>query len=222
MAFPIPRRRLLLRCLVCVGVAVAPGSGRLAEAGAGERSAIASTRVVEVDVVETRGAHGSVVSLPRGIDCEPSCEAEFVEGAEVTLVAGSRRTSRFAGWRGDCVGFSAWCVVVASRPVTVKAQFEPTPDSEIGFPTATTQRLYLTGPRVGGHLHTSAGNLSCPGRCKVTLRQGMRIVVKAFAARGYARQPLWASYPPGICSADTCQVQLTSDVHIAATFRKAR
>ncbi|HEY5044670.1 MAG TPA: hypothetical protein VII53_02315 [Solirubrobacteraceae bacterium] len=76
---------------------------------------------------------GEVTSSPAGISCGGSCEAEFDEGATVTLTATPSSESVFAGWSGGgCTG-TAPCQVTLAAATTVTASFEPVPP-----PTAST------------------------------------------------------------------------------------
>lgn len=218
---PSPRRHVVTRISACLAVAAVLGGTHGAGNGASSPESELPTKVVRVTVEGT--AHGSVVSMPRGIDCGRgnTCQAPFLRGTEVTLVAGSKRDSSFVGWTGDCVGSSALCVLVADRTASVKALFKPASGTDIGFEPLSRRWLYVTAPRMGGQIRSSRG-ISCPGRCKIRLPKGALVTLQAFADRGYA-QTVWGSHPPGICRADRCEVKLLdSDVHVAVTFKRAR
>jgi len=66
---------------------------------------------------------GTVTSLPAGIDCGGSCEAAFLEGADVTLTATDGPNSVFAGWDGACTGSTA-CQVTLDEELWVNATFD--------------------------------------------------------------------------------------------------
>jgi len=76
---------------------------------------------------------GEITSSPSGISCGGTCEAEFDEGAAVTLTATAASGSYFTGWSGGgCTG-TARCEVTLSAATNVAASFQPVPS-----PTATT------------------------------------------------------------------------------------
>jgi hypothetical protein len=68
--------------------------------------------------------HGIVTSDVAGIDCGPTCSADYNAGETVTLtpsvVTGS--LAAFAGWSGDCTGMGP-CVVNMDAARTVTATF---------------------------------------------------------------------------------------------------
>ncbi len=69
---------------------------------------------------------GRVVSTPAGIDCGPTCAADFDSGASVTLVATPDPGWTFDGWSGACSGQGS-CTVVMDGAKTVGAAFLPPP-----------------------------------------------------------------------------------------------
>src|SRR3546814_1518997 len=77
-----------------------------------------------------RGA-GEVTSVPAGIDCGTTCEAQIATGTAVTLTAAPAAGSRFAGWEGACTGTST-CQLTVDSLHSVTARLEPAPAGEIG------------------------------------------------------------------------------------------
>jgi hypothetical protein len=73
---------------------------------------------VSVSVV----GEGSVTSMPMGIDCEPTCTADFEPMSTVTLTANPDAMSVFEEWGGDCSG-SGTCSLVIDGPKNVSARF---------------------------------------------------------------------------------------------------
>jgi len=51
--------------------------------------------------VNNNSGGGRVVSIPAGIDCGPTCSAQFLEGTSVKLQATSEAGFSFGGWWGD-------------------------------------------------------------------------------------------------------------------------
>ena len=84
--------------------------------GNGTSSAIALT-------VTLSGAQtGTVSSSPSGIDCGPTCSANFQAGSTVTLNAKPLAGSSFAGWSGACSGTGA-CTISTGGTQSVSANF---------------------------------------------------------------------------------------------------
>ena len=69
---------------------------------------------------------GTVASSPAGIDCGPSCNAQYDSGTSITLSATPASDSTFAGWSGGCSGTST-CTFVIGADTTVTASFKAKP-----------------------------------------------------------------------------------------------
>jgi murein DD-endopeptidase MepM/ murein hydrolase activator NlpD len=76
-------------------------------------------------VNKTGSGQGTVTSSPSGIDCGPTCSADFTSGAVVTLTATPATGSTFAGWSGACSG-TGTCTVTMDTDKTVTATFTST------------------------------------------------------------------------------------------------
>ena len=70
---------------------------------------------------------GTVTSSPAGIDCGPSCNAQFDSGTSITLTATPASGSSFAGWSGGGCSGSASCTFVIGADTTVTASFKAKP-----------------------------------------------------------------------------------------------
>jgi hypothetical protein len=68
---------------------------------------------------------GVVRSVPAGVDCDASCDAELPLGASVALHADPRSGWTFAAWGGACSG--ATCSIAMSEDRAVTATFNATP-----------------------------------------------------------------------------------------------
>ena len=68
-------------------------------------------------------AAGSVVSDPAGLDCGPTCTAQFAPGTPVTLTAVAPAGTVFGGWSGACAGKNPVCALVAGQPTYATANF---------------------------------------------------------------------------------------------------
>ena len=73
---------------------------------------------------------GSVQSVPPGIDCPGSCQAEFDPNTPVVLTAVPGLPAIFDGWGGDCSIFAILpaCTVVMDGPKTAAASFSMFPE----------------------------------------------------------------------------------------------
>ena len=99
----------------------------------------------------TKTGRGSVTSLPVGLACGTTCDAQFPAGATVTLTATPGAGSIFQGWSGGgCSGFGT-CVVTMNAATTVTAPFR-----------AVVESTWDPGWSVPGVTYT-AGNLSVSG-----------------------------------------------------------
>jgi hypothetical protein len=76
-------------------------------------------------VNKTGSGQGTVTSSPSGIDCGPTCSADFTSGAVVTLTPTPATGSTFAGWSGACSG-TGTCTVTMDADKTVTATFTST------------------------------------------------------------------------------------------------
>ena len=81
----------------------------------------------ELDVSVDGNGSGSVSSAPGGIDCGPTCSADFDDGTDVTLSAMPQLGSTFDGWSGaGCSGVDD-CVVTMDQARSVTATFSTLP-----------------------------------------------------------------------------------------------
>lgn len=77
-----------------------------------------------LDVSQSGAGSGEITSAPTGIDCGPTCYADFDHGTEVTLSADPAADSILAGWSGcDSVSGNR-CTVTLDRARSISAEFE--------------------------------------------------------------------------------------------------
>jgi len=81
----------------------------------------------QLTVVELGNGEGVVTSAPGGIQCEPTCAADFPAGPPVTLTATPAGGSAFMGWSGGGCTTSPTCVLTLSGNATVGATFFTAP-----------------------------------------------------------------------------------------------
>ena len=81
----------------------------------------ADTPRLTVDVVGS--GSGSVVSIPAGIECGPSCRAAFPRDQAIMLVAQPASDSAFTGWSGCSATSGDTCTLTMTASRTVTASF---------------------------------------------------------------------------------------------------
>lgn len=110
---------------------------------------------------------GGVSSSPAGIDCGSSCEAQYLEGTEVTLTATPAAGQVLAGWLGGCKPVSATsCEVALDADAEVTAVFlkEGTQGSPGGQgPTGSPGAAGPQGPAGQNGAQGSAGQNGAQG-----------------------------------------------------------
>lgn len=118
---------------------------------------------------------GSVISVPAGIDCGPTCAASFKQTTAV-LEAIASPDSDFTGWKGRACGGTAPCLVPLKALTTVTATFTP---------KLISPRFSLTVARVGvGTGIVTGGSISCGTSCTSSLPEGASLTITAIADPG--------------------------------------
>lgn len=80
-----------------------------------------------LSVQKSGDGSGRVSSSSGGIDCGPTCTAEYSEGTVVTLTVTSGIGSTFTGWSGACSG-TADCIVTMDSDKVVTAGYKKDDD----------------------------------------------------------------------------------------------
>jgi Divergent InlB B-repeat domain len=163
----------------------------------------------KLSVAKTGSGSGTVTSSPSGINCGSgaNCEAEYEEGAEVTLNQAAAAGSEFKEWTGACTG-SGTCKVTMSAAKAVSAKFEPIPRT-------------LSIAKAG----TGTGEVKCKlnggsaGACTSPQPNGTAVEVLATANTGSS----FAAYSAGTgsaasCTASPCSFTLEANSSLTATF----
>jgi hypothetical protein len=146
---------------------------------------------------------GSVTSSPAGINCGPSCSANFNNGASVTLTPAAAAGSTFAGWSGACTGTGA-CVVTMTAAKSVTATFN-------------TQTFALTTTKSGtggGTIASSPAGINCGATCSASYATGTSVTVTATASPGST----FAGWSGACTGTGACVVTLDAAKSVNAAF----
>jgi List-Bact-rpt repeat protein len=148
------------------------------------------------------GSH--VTSDPPGIDCPPTCQAEFPSGTLVTLHGDITK------WNGLCVGVARECAIILDNSDGTGTGGPP-PPPQLGV------NVSVSGPG----MVTARGGIRC-GRttlfdCQHLYPQGSTVVLRATPGRR-GRFVFWSGFCTG--RKRTCQVRVTAPKTIQALFRR--
>jgi hypothetical protein len=151
--------------------------------------------------VSTSGAgSGTVSSVPQGISCGATCEAEYAQGTIVTLEAVPASGSVFVEWTGGCVG-SSFCHVTMSAAKSVSAVF------------AKAQRSLAVAKTGSG-----GGSVACDGAaCAGSYPDGTTVVLTA-TPDSSSTFGGWSG--AGCSGTGSCSLTITGDTTVAAAFDK--
>jgi hypothetical protein len=148
-----------------------------------------------------------VTSEPPGIDCPPTCQAEFPSGTVVTLRGGGSK------WNGLCVGSLPACVIILdnSDGVGTGGPPPPPPPRQLGV------NVSVSGPG----MVTGQGGIRC-GRttlfdCEGLFAEGATIVLRAHPGRR-GRFVFWRGFCAG--KKKTCSLRVTAPKTVQALFRR--
>lgn len=113
----------------------------------------------KLTVIKEGTGDGTVVSNPAGIECDPTCSADFKEGEKVTLTASPDSESLFVSWKGCETGgaIGRTCKVTMDKAKTVSAKF--------------IQAYDVSVTRVGtglGKVQSAPSGILCLSNCSTT------------------------------------------------------
>jgi|GEM_PF-3277573 len=98
------------------------GWGRL-DIFATVQAALHGPTIPELYISKEGTGSGNVVSIPPGIDCGSTCNANFADGTIITLTAEAHAGSLFSHWSGGCSGTDETCQLTITGDLTVTATF---------------------------------------------------------------------------------------------------
>jgi hypothetical protein len=165
---------------------------------------------IKQTVTVQKSGEGNVKSDPVGVDCGPTCAAEFGQGEQVAFDATPAGNAPFNGWGGACqtAQKNKRCVIVVPPGgTTVTASFGPPP-------------VPLTVGKVGnGTVSSSPAGISCGAACSVSFAHGTRVTLTATPDPDHPFQG-WG----GACSGSgtTCSLTLTAATSVQARFAQGK
>ena len=126
------------------------------------------------DMIVSISGFGVVTSSPSGIDCNPVCQASFVDGSQVSLVADASVGWQFESWGGACNGTGS-CSVLMTSIQNVTADFTSisgydgdlapwdNPDGQINAADVLIATQIVLGMRIPGPLQYAHGDMNQNG-----------------------------------------------------------
>lgn len=157
---------------------------------------VAQHYTLKVSRTGTPGA-GAVTSTPSGIDCGKTCNASFLEGTKITLLAAPAADSNFLGWSGACQGTKA-CELRMNQNREVSARFVASAD----------YKLKVQRPG-NGLVSSEPAGISCGGQeinCQQAFGKDAVVTLSATPKAGY-QSGKWTGCPAA--EGSRCTVTLT-------------
>jgi Divergent InlB B-repeat domain len=157
--------------------------------------------------VESFGSNSSP-SVFSGIQCGPTCTAEYRSGETVTLVETASPHSEFLGWSvagqpNACLDPNSSCQVTLSESRDVTAKFAAIPQHQL--------QVSVSGQ---GLVTSTPSRLSCRSQCAAEFDQGSQVTLTPETAEGFR----FAGFS-GACSGQSqCSFTMTSDATVGVDF----
>jgi len=168
------------------------------------------TEAAELIVEKEGTGNGTVVSNPAGIECDPTCSADFEKGSKVTLTASADSNSLFMGWKGCESGgaIGRQCKVTLNTPITiVKAKF------------ITAYDVLVSRKGTGlGKVGSSPGGVLCLANCSSTsakFKEQANVTLTATPSKHF----VFAGWSGDCSGTGTCVLStLSADKAVEAEF----
>jgi Divergent InlB B-repeat domain len=158
---------------------------------------------------------GGSTARPSTVNCGtgPGCEAEYVEGEEVTLTAAASPGSAFTGWSGCTSAVGNTCEVTMSAAKSVTATFKP--EFKLGIVKSGGGSGTVTG---GSPLRPETINCGSGSGCENNYAEGEVVTLKATPTAGSAFTG-WSGCTPVSGQPDECEVTISGAKTATATFK---
>jgi len=166
-------------------------------------------------VNKVNGTGGTVTSVLAGINCGPTCSANFPHGTSVTLYASPASGFAFTGWTsGPCTG-TAPCSHTLIAPTTVEATFTRIPYN---------LQVIATGNGNGTVTSTSSPTqgtqINCGSTCTVSYPSATVVTLTAAPTGANSTFTGWTgSSGTGCGGTGTCQVTMDQARTVTANFQ---
>jgi Divergent InlB B-repeat domain/Protein of unknown function (DUF1573)/Abnormal spindle-like microcephaly-assoc'd, ASPM-SPD-2-Hydin len=161
---------------------------------------------VALTITEAGTGTGTVTSAPAGINCKPTCTANFASGTQVTLTATPADGSTFTGWSGNSCEGNGTCTFTITAATSVTATFG-----------GGTSNFALTVNEAGtgtGTVTSAPAGINCKPTCSANFVSGTQVTLTATAATGSTFTG-WSAPCEGT---GTCTVTITAATTVTATF----
>ena len=144
-----------------------------------------------------------------------TCEAEYNQGAKITLTAAPTERSVFEGWSGACTGAEPTCEVEMSAAETVKAKFTEKAQEELTLTVEGSGQGTLTGTSPGPEFTPiDCGNGA--ETCAEKYDQGATVTLIAPTPNERTTFTSWSGCTQE--SGTTCEVEMSAAKSVKAKF----
>lgn len=165
--------------------------------------ALAALGAVPRSLTVNRTGSGTVTSEPSGIDCGTACNANFDDGATVTLTATAGAGHRFSGWGGACSASGATCTLTMNSDQSVVSTFVQTHPLTVA----------LTGDATGRVTSEPAG-IDCGTTCAAEFPDKAPVVLTAIGGT-YVAFTGWSGDCQGM---GPCSIAMDAARNVSANF----
>ncbi len=148
---------------------------------------------------------GSVLSVPSGILCPPTCERAFPAGTQVRLEARPFGDGGFEGWGSACAGTDPSCELTLLSRAEVEARFR------------TVAYRLTVDPRGGGRIRSDPEGIDCNSVCDRFFPAGSQVQLTAVPDQG-REFVAWEQACSG--SNPVCSVRLDEARSVRARFQR--
>jgi C1A family cysteine protease len=163
--------------------------------------------VYTLSVAKAGAGSGTITSYPDGINCGPTCAADYPTGTLVTLTATPTANSSFGGWSGDVCTGTAPCTVTMNSVKNVTATF---------YMSGDPLYVYKAGTGTGTITSYPTG-INCGPTCMAYFTSGSQVTLTATPDLGSTFGG-WAGVCTGTGPCTVSMVTLLSTKSATATF----
>jgi YVTN family beta-propeller protein len=164
-----------------------------------------------LSVTDAGTGSGTVSSNPSGINCPGACSASYQSGTQVVLTATPAPGSMFSGWSGAGCPATGTCTVTMNAAESVTATFSPIPPVTLTVVEAGTGAGLVTSKPAGINCSSTSN------QCAAPFAAGSQVTLSASASVGSSFSG-WSG--SGCSGTGTCQVTLSADTTVTATFKQ--